>query len=487
MGLILDNPIAYVQVQLRGGWKSLVIQPAVYLLIMGSIIAAWMRSDDRHITSVAEGWTTVLMLIQGLLALGLAPARVAASVRADTASGIIESHRLMPVTGLTACVGYMLGPIAQFLLIGLVTFGMGLMTTSLAGLNPDRWVVNNLIMLVFLCFACTWSVLTGFLPRGIFSLTVGLAIFSTFSRGLILYAVPAAAMLFLPLARDTVFAQRSSLDLFGASVAESFLAQGLMGLIFMTAAARRFRSPQIPAFTVRLALALLAAWVVLNLLGTYQWADFEPGMFRHGLGDDSQRACVQFVGSALTAILICVLPLSAAARSMRESTEVSSGGGIGGLVATALVCAFLVGCLLIIPFLGARHPVPGLLFAATGIGCAIISLAALVCFTRDKPRSIPWQLIIFLFVTWILPLLADVVVHSLIYDSDNSAPWRISEISPIGTLLCPWYPNMQTVAGPGCQITITFLMLLRALWTQRRRTRRIPPPLPIPSVAVGAE
>jgi hypothetical protein len=95
---------------------------------------------------------------------------------------------------------------------------------------------------------------------------------------------------------------------------------------------------------------------------------------------------------------------------------------------------------------------------------------------------------VFLLETWFAPLFADIVEHSIVLDyyDANRAPWSITGFGPLGTMMSPWDPAMQTMAGLYWQVGVAVLMVLIALLVEqkRRKTHRAARPtdssLPIP-------
>jgi hypothetical protein len=480
MGVIFDNPISSVQMRLRGGWKTLLINSSVYALVVFAAMGIWAQADAKHLKDVAQGWSVVLMLIQTLLVLVFTSLRISGSVRQDNASGIMESHRLMPITGLSASVGFIVGPSAQMLAIGAVNLVAGIASSSLAGLSSARWLTCNLIMFLFVAFVGTFSVMVGFYRRAVFNSAVVLAVIGLFSRGMLLWALPAMAILVSPLARDSVFSVQSSNELFGPALLFAFVGQAIFGGVFLTAAARKFRQPDRPAFSVSLSLVLLGAWVLLSVVGMIEWDAFEPSFLRWVVGPTNQQTCAQFTGSALSSLLLTLLPLSAAIRTDREHKAAGTRGEpVARRILTTLACSALVCTLLLVPFNELRHLSQSIGIVALSMVAAIVALGALLSLCRPSARHSAWVVIIFLLAAWIAPLIADVVDHSVLMDDYDSqhAPWSITAFGPIGTMTAPWTPDVQTPAGLYCQVAVAVAMAVLALMVELRRRQKTPGPV----------
>jgi hypothetical protein len=514
MGALLDNPVTSVQLQLRGGWKTILVTTGVYALIVFGAMGLWAELDPKHIKETAEGWTIFLMLAQVGLVWIFSIVRVLGSVRQDNASGIMESHRLMPITGLTACTGFIVGPIGQMLALGLVTCMAGAVSSSVAGLNTQRWMLANAIMFAFLLFSCMCTVLTGFYRRALFNVFVIVILVGLFSQGLLLFATPAMAVLISPLARETVFSVSGSGALLNPGIGFAFFGQAMIGGLMLAAAARKFRQPERHAFTVSLSILLLGAWVALNLVGALQWDAFEPAFLHYAFRNPDDRLQVQFAGSVISAILISLLPMSAAIRKYRERTQsdsettlpaqpsaaheqissTASGNGMtaalpigrpqraghfrfGGVVAAVWGCCWIVCALLFV--LAADNDLSRahwqtISVTAFTIIAAIVNLAAVMMTVRSNARQTAIIVVLFIAATWLVPLFTDVIDHAVIMDNfdSNHAPWSLTAFGPIGTILAPWNPETQTRAGIYCQIGVLMATVSIALAVARRRARR---------------
>jgi hypothetical protein len=498
MGVLIDNPVMSVQLHLRGGWKNLFITAGTYALIIFAAMGLWAELDPRHVTSSAEGWTVLLMLIQTGLVLLFSIVRVNNSVRNDITSGIMESHRLMPVTGLTACVGYVVGPALQMIAIGVVTCLAGVVSSTVAGLDSSRWVKANAVMLAFLLFTCTCSMLVGFYRRALFHSLIVFIVITCFSAGMLLYALPGLAILVSPLAGDSVFDPRGKLDLFNPGFQWAFAGQAMIAGIMLAAASRKFRQPERPAFSISLSLILLAAWVLLNLIGFQKWSDIEPVYLRYNMAPGPGRMRVQFTAGSLSAILLCILPIAAAVREHREKMEGNAKdqprrSRVTSRIATILICASLVCFLLVIlPSHGHKPDLRAIAEVAASMIAAVVSLGALLSAYRSTARKVTMVVVVFLLGTWVAPLFTDVIRHSLLpsHQDYNNTSWSITAYGPIGTMLSPWDSRMQTAAGLDCQMGIAVVLVFAALLAERSRRRKplalVLETLPIPEAGLAA-
>jgi hypothetical protein len=215
-----------------------------------------------------------------------------------------------------------------------------------------------------------------------------------------------------------------------------------------------------------------------------QWDAFEPTFLRYVVGSMDDRVCSSFTGSALSSILLAILPISAAVRGQRERAAGEKGGerAIGRII-TILGCIALVCMLLIVPISETHHlwmshggtaPAKAIGIVAISIISAIVGLASLLSVFGSNARHTASMVLIFLLATWIVPLVADVIEHSVLLDDYDAqrTPWSITAFGPIGTMTSPWIPEVQTPAGIYCQVSVAVAMAGLAALAARNRRRR---------------
>ena len=191
MGLIFDNPIAAVQFQVRGGWKTFLILIGGYAVLVGGAIACTLGFSLSPPGSTMRSWSVGLLVLQAILVLLTGLVRIASAVRQDRLINTIESHRLMPIDGRVALAGYILGAGAPFLGLFAITLILGCITTGIAGMDILQWITCNLILLSFAFFVWIISASAAMGGRTLPAVLVLCIFGAVFSQGIMLYAIPA--------------------------------------------------------------------------------------------------------------------------------------------------------------------------------------------------------------------------------------------------------------------------------------------------------
>src|SRR5258705_6410777 len=103
------NAMGWGHLQLRGGWKNLLVTTVGYSLLIVAVIIVTVRLNPDYTQRILEGWTVGLLGLQSGVLLLFGCMTVGAAVRLDHTSRMIESHRLMPTPASSAIAGYLMG------------------------------------------------------------------------------------------------------------------------------------------------------------------------------------------------------------------------------------------------------------------------------------------------------------------------------------------------------------------------------------------
>src|SRR4029078_7058776 len=98
------------------------------------------------------GWTTGLMGLEAAWVILLGCGRVTTAIRQDVASRMMEAHRMMPMRGSHAGLGYIMGATSQAMLLFAATFMMGMFTSSAALVTFEWWAAASMILVAVLLF-----------------------------------------------------------------------------------------------------------------------------------------------------------------------------------------------------------------------------------------------------------------------------------------------------------------------------------------------
>jgi hypothetical protein len=453
--LSTDNAIAFAQVRLRGGWRNLLMTTVAYAVLIGATMYVTTTYSGGRRSAAYTGWATGLLGLQALMLLIFGATRVAGAVRTDITSGMIESHRLMPLPAGQAMVGYLFGATCQAIALGVVNLLIGAYAVQKAGLPIDRWLAANGVLAIFCVFVWASGGLLAFVARG-----AGLILFLPLtaiwiSQGLLMAYIPALAVLMTPLAGNTVFS-------FSAGVVDPRYVYGVgataqlffAGVCF-AACCRKYRRADAQGITAGLGLVLLGGWVIVSSFGIRQWDAFAPRILNGNPDTESQ-----LIGSIIATMLLALLPISAAAqadtdwqRRRRASDPALSRrpvppGIVVGLatlltVALANVEWTTVGT--------ASGRLDASLVAA--LAGPLVQTAAVVCLfllsvgyllrivyhVGGKPIVIA---LFWLVLTWLIPIVAELIVLGIRgFTMDEAFPGTLAACSPPVSVTCIWRPD----------------------------------------------
>jgi hypothetical protein len=308
--LSTDNAIAWAQFQLRGGWKSISLNAGGYfLLICGAIVLTCRLSGDRNLNNTLAGWTMGLLGLQALFIVIIGGMRVTTAIKQDITTGIMESHRMMPVPALHAIAGYLLGTMTAALGFFVANVAIGLATTLMAGNPAGRWIGANLVLLLFTIFLWVLFAFAAFTaPKGVGALFSILPTIGWISQGAMFNVLPGLGVMAGPLLGGTIFSMRSNTTELSGPVITSAAVQFLMGSIFFAGAMRKYRRPEGLALGVVLSHLLLLMWVACNMLAILRPADFHIGMRW------KQNENAAYIGAMISSMLLALVPLANGAR-----------------------------------------------------------------------------------------------------------------------------------------------------------------------------
>ena len=435
---VFENSIAWAHFKLRGGWKNTFFFTGGYLMLLGLAVVTTSRFST--ITAL-RSWTSILLGIQFLM-LGLYGSSVIGSaIRRDITSGLMESHRLMPMSPVSVVMGYILGPSFQPLLLGFANVLVGCGTSAAAGLPLSNWIMANIIVLIFVLFIWVVVAHMAFLAKNATGLVMVLTSVSGASGGFVLAAIPGLMILVTPLTGRSVFGLLDASQVLSRGYAFSFVGQTAIGAIFFAGAIRKYRRPDAPALGSLLGFLLLGVWVGLSVVGILVWEDFVPRFMRGELPDG-----VQMVASLIVAMLLALIPVVSTARNAAEWRLARLHAGshslrrplappLAILVATAVVLVLAAACLPVKPTLFRPHEI----LAQTGIVVlsflAFIGYLIRILLRATKKLGV---MLAFVLILWcLLPFGIDMVRHAAAsnYDATLTA---ISTVSPIGALVSIW-------------------------------------------------
>lgn len=459
-----SNPIAYAHLQLRGGWKNLLLTVGAYALVLGTVIIATVRMNPgTPATTALAAWTSILLVFQLGIFLLFGCATVCSALRTDTASRMIESHRLMPVHPGWAVFGYLLGAESQILAMAAATFLLGLITNLGAGSPPMRWIVPNLILAVFAAFVWLVMLFASFINKSGPRVITVLTFIAFTTQGMILFVLPGLTVLVSPLIGDTIFARRAWGSGINQQYAIAMAAQCALGAILFIGAARKYRRPEAPAFGTLLALIFLAAWVAVSAVGIDRWEEFQPRFQR----DASVGHVARFLFSLAVTMLLALVPVAASVRAdadwrrRRRLDDPAPMRRPFPPVLAVLFAAAVALALLPVAFRSEQNVRDvSLRTAATVLFFLLFGCYLLRIVYRGGGRGL-FLVGLLVILTWVAPFIIDLIRHAMTDAYDDPVLGMIMTFSPLGLLIELWDSKpMSTTPGLAFQAALAALAAL---------------------------
>lgn len=472
----MANAIGWVQLRMSGGFKVVGILTGLY----GAVISLFMIAQFRfeyNPRRIAEEWCSILLYIQMAALILYGTFRVMGGIRNDTKLGMMESHRMMPISGVDAALGYISVPVIQLIPFSILNLAFGLAMAFRAGVSPVNLLFSH--ALIWAMAIVLWIIMAlGALVVKQAAIVLSLAVLIAFlSQGMIVVFFPSVLVLATPLIGDGVLTLSRAHALNSGQMIALVL-QAVVGVQFFFAAARKYQFADRPAFDGLRGLLLMLTWVGLYLVTVIDRTDFQPPHFLRVFNSE-EGIPVHLISTMLTGFLIALVPIGSAAR--RADTAKRNGiSPMMLLVLTILIALLPVVGILVNP----PHAVDGIIFhkgvLLHGMGLSILIVAAFVLTTYCLLRLIPPGkpilrlnlVMLWIGLTWLGPLVIEAIFQAVINNQDHSSssgPSPLMAMGPLGALIETWCLP-RSGPGPGIAVqwgaTILFMLLL---W---RRTRK---------------
>ncbi len=440
--IMFNNPIAWAHFKVRGGWKNHLWGTGGYLLLVTAVIVVTMRLNP--IGAMLTMWTTAMLGLQLAVFIPYGGTMISNAIRRDISSGLLESHRLMPVSSGTAIFGYLVGPTFQAVCLAAINFIIGTTTATLSGISIDTWLMVNVIVISFVAFLWVGFVFAAFVSKNAFGILFGLMMFTTIgSSGGVMEMVPALNVLITPLIGNSIFSliQRGG-PVATISYAWAFIAQLVFGSIFYLGAMRRYRRDDVPALGVTLGLLLLAAWIVTSAMGIARSNEFiYVGTLRRPVEYLSRS--VPIIATLLSGMLLGLAAISAAARASAEwmRTLLASGRRPGDRPVSPLLISCLA-TLIVFPIVLVLKPrfnvQARILWPAFIVVLSFfVSMNYLLRIFYRAGRKAAILLAMWIILTWLVPIGLDALRHTQLSSDDR----------PLFSLASPWGELIDLVSA----------------------------------------
>jgi len=485
------NPLLWVHFRLAGGLRNAITLGVGYALIAG-VVAVFTFGGDLGVKPViATAWLLVMSMLQsGILVLAGAGS-IRRAIQQDFATGMMDSHRLTPISGPSAIFGYLIGPnIGPLLLLGMNTL-FGLPLCAVSGYPVHEWLTGILVTLVFAGMVWCATAVVAMVTQG-YGGVVALVGISTLMAGwLVVPIVPGlAALVFGVVAATFSMLPGSggilSLDLL--PITATILAQVVVAATCFWAAARKYRRPDRRAFSVWLAFALLAEFALVGGLGIAVWKA-RPQALRN---IPSAHISTQIIATLTVLAVLAMLPISAMVQAhvawqRRHRLEPGRPGRRPPfpLLGVLLAALFIVGAVAVFVEGAVVHRItlaawrltdgPGhlrewlLSFVVLAVGLMPPALLLRPSYRRNASGAVIVGL--WFLLTWLLPPLLDLILNvSLAPTGDATVTW-LTGISPIGALVLVWY-RLPISLVPGLVVQGAPIAGLAAMIKHRRLSPR---------------
>ncbi len=515
------NPLFWLHLRISGSARTNVIIAIAFtavVIVFASIslyvagMEAGPRGAAQAYARVNAVWLVIMTVAQGVFLLLLAPSAIRRAVQRDFDSGMIESHRLSPMSNLKIVLGYMTGaPIQAVMLYALsLVFGSYFATryalsTGLGGaiglrVTLSGWYFAQCGMLVLASMVTALVLLSALATRGKGNIVGLLALIAIFGGWAVIAFVPGLALLTGVLSGGVLISLLSSPKAGGDPVVivNAGVLQFIFCVIFLAAACGKLRAPDRPLFSLRLSLILLFVWGFTLVAGMHA-APKHAWLFSEWRG----YGHAQLVASTVIFTLVGLFPLIAAATDLFRRDRAAAFGERRGtqrplaLKLVPPVLALLTVLCLLLMFWGLS---PGQLSRATLRGFeswptwAAILAAMLFSFWTDfnwiyflasRERRIVISLLIMLILLKGVPLGLDNMISYFareLADVNRTGYGYLSGLSPVGTLM------LATRGGAQVWIGLAFQAALAggATVLGRRARRRLRRPVTAAPASEGA-
>lgn len=467
MSAIAANPICWVSFQLGGGWKRAGIAVGVYLAVLVSVTFFFQAQPNASAAQIASGWLTFLPFLMGLSLTVIGAGAIRKQIQRDFTSKMIESHRLTPMTGLTAAVGYTIGPNLVLLVFNLAVFASGLLLSPLAGKPVGDWLLICGVTLWLSLFVWCLSTFFALATAGAFSFLAIVVI--GFLAGGVVFFLPGLAMLLGLYGFLSMQGPIPQVAIGDLTLPSLVLQATLMGLC-LYGAARKFRGLHIRAFPTPVGLLLVLQLAVSGAFGILCTELTRKTGGPRNIYDEVP-AWFQLGASMLAVNLAALTPVATAAYSVaawrkrrRLEPEMKPRRPMGMLVASVLSVALIVAGFAGI-FWMISHPLVGKEYRQQWIISAALLLAPLVstgvimqiCYrVTDKAR---WPAVTWLAVGSLGPVILDGAYMASQLLPKFQFSW-LTCVSPVGAMLMLWQGGHESEVQIGLTVQAVLAILL---------------------------
>jgi hypothetical protein len=338
------NPLFWLHLRISGSARTNLIIVVAYVAIVimftgGSYYVAAAEAGAKvgpqTYARVDAAWLVIMTVAQGAFLLLLAPSAIRRAVQRDFDSGMIESHRLSPMSNLKIVLGYMSGAPIQAMMLYAVSLLFGTYFATRYALSPglggtiglrttlSGWYFAQGCMLVVAAMIGAFTLLTSLATRGKGNI-IGVAILiGVFGGWAAIFVIPGLALLAGVLSGWILIGLLTSAKVGGDPriIVVSTLLQVVFCVIMLAAACGKLRSPNRAVFTIELGLILLIVWGVTLAMGI-----FVAPAYGSLFSEWQHQALAQLVASTVAFMLVALLPLIGATVELCQRDRAAAFG-----------------------------------------------------------------------------------------------------------------------------------------------------------------
>lgn len=487
-------PMVRLHWSLAGGTRMALLPPVALLGIVALAASVSFRiADPSDHASVAGVWIIILTVAQSVFLGLVAPSAVRKSVLRDFTSGMIESHRLTPMSNLRIVAGYLIGAAVPAMLMyvsSVVAMAYFLLNwTSLPNLGNVTvpWAASQLALIFLACTSAAIVLLTALVTSGKTNMIGILALVGVFGGWMLLPVVPGASLVLgvtsFSMLGQIVSKQPTDLRAAAIFMALSIAMQLSIALICVAGSCRKLRSPARPSFGLLLAGMLQMLAGVALVIGIVS-VPYSNWLFR----DVDTSRSVEIAFSTGMFVVIGYYMLIAAAhrrsehdvRSAYEATPRNLGVALDGL---PVVLALLTGLVMFLMtrvagldgWLVQMAAEPwrwGLVIAAAGVSYWTDYNWLYIVISRGAKL---FSAIVISLVIKTLPIVVDLAMAGVRdVDLEQGGPnvMIFSAASPLGLIgIAPVAPLPVALMGLGAQVVLAGIVTTIARQFARRARR----------------
>lgn len=492
------NPIWWVHLQMTGGWRGAGLLAAGFfgvVIFFYVLTQNWVDADSRG--QLDYVWLGIVSLAQAAFLLLIGPGGIRRSLQRDFQTGMVESHRLTPMSNAVIILGYMTGPTFQALLlfsVGLV-LGSIFATRSLAQLQVGMQLTAQLLMggwftamatlLAVALMSWAFVLLLGIATAGKTNV-IGLFIAIGFFGGwAVVTFVPGLSLLLGVMSLGSLYSMLTkpgSVAMSPQMIALTGGIQLLFAAIFLNAACTKFRRPERSLFSVTQSLVLLLAWGFTLVAGVSQMSvvlwfmSEEANALQKIYASVGAFLTVAFFASHAAALEVMIADRAAAHHESPSGTQTRLRFLMPAMLAVLTVLAY-------------REMLSWVPSSAINAGVvralddwsrdAVLLFVFLLTYGIDfawlyimsaRGRKAWMALLLIVVLLRAGPLIVDGALYGIMTE-DEAIPWPhwgyVTGLSPAGTMLLGRPTGARVWAGVAFQFVVFAVSMWLLAWSRR--------------------